>query len=284
VEASLTGKEGTALAKQIAALGKRGSLFGGTLAGNAALGVLLHVALPNDLRDTLGKGAEEAINKDLEKEKDPAKRAQLAELAKVVLPTLKAGELDVALSIHGPTASDHYGFLGGIKVKNGEALEQAARDGLKRLPEAEQAKIKLDAESAGEIKIHRIDTKGSLDEKGRKLLGDNPVYFAFRSDSVLAAAGEGALEILKQALAAKPEVAPILQAKASIVRLAPLLAMDAKLNGKEIAEKAFGEKGKNNDKLDLSVEGGKALKLRLVIDTQIAKFISVLDKEKKAKE
>jgi len=284
VEASLTGKEETALAKHIAALGKRESLFAGNLGGDVAFGGLLHVALPKDLGESFAKAAEEGITKGLAKEKDPAKRAQLAELAKAIMPTLKAGEIDFAFSAHGPTESGHYSIFTGLKVKDGAALEQAIRDAMKQLPEAQRTKIKMDAESAGEIKIHRIEMKGTIDEAGRKLVGDDPWYMAFRSDAIVGVNGKGGLEILKQALVAKPESAPIFQVKASASRIGPAVALDKNVDAKRIADKVFGANSPSNDKVEFSLDGGKSLTFRMAIDTKVMKFFMLVNKEKKAKE
>ena len=71
-----------------------------------------------------------------------------------------------------------------------------------KLPEADQGKIKIDAESSGDVKIHRIEAGKHLDKDAREKFGDSPLYFAFRNDAVLWSLGEDGLGLLKQALSA----------------------------------------------------------------------------------
>src|SRR5439155_25165965 len=145
---------------------------------------------------------ESEIAKGLSKEKDSAKRAEGEKVVKVLTPTLKAGELDVAASIRGPSAANHYGVVAGMKVKDGEAIEKTLREVVAKLPEADQGKIKIDAESSGDVKIHRIEAGKHLDKDAREKFGDSPLYFAFRNDAVLWSLGEDGLGLLKQALSA----------------------------------------------------------------------------------
>src|SRR5262249_665063 len=160
-------------------------------------------ALPKSLHKAFERVIDEGIQKELEKEKDAGKRAQAEALLKVISPTLKAGELDVGASLRGPTANNHYAFVAGIKVKDGDAMEQKLKDGLKRAPEADREKIKLDAESAGTLKIHRLDFQEHMDANARKIFGASPLYVLFRPDAVLVAGGEGSLELIKEASAVK---------------------------------------------------------------------------------
>jgi len=272
LEFSLSGKPDSKLAVSIADLGKAKSLFGGLIGKDSALNGLINVALPENVNKLLGPVIDEGIKKALEEEKDKAKREQAAKVFKALEPSLKAGELDVAFDLRGPSDKNLYTLVAGLKLKEGEAVEKLVRDLVKDLPEADRAKIKFDAEKAGSVKIHRIDVQKDLDEQLKQLFGDNPIYVAFRSDAVFVGAGEKGLSALKEALVAQPKAAPPFRLEASVARLVPLFAKDQKAILKA-AEEAFKEK--DSDKVRLVVEGGKALKLRLDAKAQIVKFIGL---------
>jgi citrate lyase gamma subunit len=281
-EFMVNGKPDSTLAANIASLGKRQSLFAGLHDEESAFTGLVHVALPKSLHKPLERVLDEAISKELEKEKDAAKRAQMAGILKAINPTLKAAELDAAVNLRGPTEDGHYAFVAAVKVKDGEAIEEKLREAVKDLPEAERAKIKLDDQSAGEHKIHRLNLQDSMDADSRKVLGSNPFYLTIRSDAVLVAGGQGGIDLLKEAAEAEAAAAPIIDVRVSAARIAPLVNKDAKLDISAIKEKAFGDAGK--DKIHFKVEGGKALRVNITVDAPVVKFFSLLDKEKKEKD
>ncbi len=283
VELTLNGKPDSSLAASIAALGQKESLFAGLAGEQSAVSGLFHAALPKSLHKAFERVVDEGIQKELDKEKDAAKRAQAEGLLKVITPTLKAGELDLGASLRGPTANNHYAFVAGIKVKDGEAIEQKLKDALKSAPEADREKIKLDADSVDGHKIHRLNVEQEMDADAKKVLGANPFFVLFRSDAVLVAGGEGGLELIKTASAVKAEAAPVLQVRVNAARLAPLIDKEGKVDAKKAKEKAFGETG-GKDKISFTVEGGKSLRLALSVDSAVLKFLSLVEKDKKDKE
>src|SRR5207245_10617463 len=96
----------------------------------------------------------------------------------------KAGELDVAADVRGPTKNKHYALVVALKLKDGQSLEKVLRDLREQVPPAEREKIKLDAETAGSVKVHRLDVQEQFDEHAKNLFGSNPIYIAFRSDAL----------------------------------------------------------------------------------------------------
>ncbi len=278
-ELSLTGKEESKLAATIAAFADTPSLFAGLFSSDSAMKMLIHGALPDSLRKTLESVIDEGIHSGLQKEKDPIKRGQAAKLFDALAPSVKAGEVDAAVNLRGPAANQHYTVVAGIKLKKGEDLEDTVRDLVGNLPEAERAKFKLDVDTAGEVKIHRVDLQKDFDAEARRHFGNNPVYFAIRSNALVVAAGEGGLSALKEALAAQPKTAPPLQIEMSVARLVALMGKEHNREPRRVAQEAFGDSAKNNDKLRITIEGGKALKVRLEMKSSVVKFISLVDKE-----
>jgi hypothetical protein len=284
VELSLSGKPNSELAAQIRAAGASQSSFAGLHSPSSAVEILLHGAIPENARQQLVKSVDDAFHSALDKEKDPNKRAVAEKLYAAILPTLKAGELDAAVDLRGPTKNKHYAALAALKLKDGQKLETVLRDLREDLPRPEREKIKLDVETVGSVKISRLDFQEQLDEPGKALFGANPFYVALRTDALFVAGGEGGLSLLKDALAVQPGVVPPFELDVFLSRLAPLMGQKQKADVNAIAQKAFGGTGKDNDKIHLIVEGGATAKLRITIQADVIKFFSLLDKANKGEE
>jgi len=280
----LTGREDTKLAGNIADLGKATSVFGGALGSDAAMSFLMHWALPDALRDSLSPVVDEAVKKALENEKDDTRRSQAEKFFKALDPTLKAGDVDVAFSLRGPSADKHYTLMAGVKLKDGAGVEKAVRDLVKSLPERDQEKVKFDAETADGVKIHRVDAHKSFDAKARQTLGDHPLYVAFKDDALVVGGGPDGLAALKEALTAAPKAGPQFQFTMALARAAELMAQDKQNTAAPAAaRKVFGGGGKGDDTISLVVEGGKELKVRFSAKALVVKFFAELDRQRKGK-
>jgi len=282
VDLSLTAKSQTKLASDIAELGQSKSLFAGTLGADSAINMLVNVGLPAELRKALDPVIEEGMKLALEKEKDDVKRAQAEKFLKAMTPTLKSGEIDGAFSLRGPNKEGKYALVLGARIKDGNDVEKAFRAIVKELKQEEQDKIKFDAAKVGSIGIIELDVKKDQNQSTRALFGENSIYMAFRNDAWFLAAGDGGLDVLKSALTSKPKEGPQFQFEASIKRLQPALERDNKEVAKFI-EAAFG-KGADNDKIRFSVEGGKALRMRFSVRTEVVKFFADMGRKEKAAE
>ena len=199
-ELSLSAKPNSQLAAQMSASGPSSSLFAGLRNPSSAVEIFLHGAIPENARQQFVKSADDAFHSAMEKEKDPSKRAVAEKLYAAIQPTLKAGELDAAAAVRGPTQNTHYAAVIALKLKDGQKLQAVLRDLREQLPESERGRIKLDAETAGSVKIDRLDFQDQFDEQAKALFGQNPFYVAFRSDAAFVAGGDGGLSLLKDAL------------------------------------------------------------------------------------
>jgi hypothetical protein len=276
VQASLAGKHDSKMAAAIAELGKVTSVAAGVVSKDAAMSIQLDAALPVKLREALGPVIEEAFQQVLEKEKDEAKRKLAEPLLKIIAPTAKMGELDAGASLLGPDSGGLYTFLVGVKIKDGKALDQAFKDGLKESPAKVQGALSIDFAKVGEVGIHKA-VPDKVDDHTRKLLGDNPVYFAFRDDALLVSGGAGGLEAIKGAVTAGPASGKILQLDVAAARIATHLA-DQHKEAPAIAKRVF--KG-GDDTIRVTLEGGAALKLSLNMKAQLVKFFAELGETKK---
>jgi hypothetical protein len=279
-EVTLAGKPGSKLATGIAELGRSKSLFGGLSGSDVATNLLIHGAMPDDLRKAFAPVIDEGIRMALEKERDEAKRAEAAKLLKALTPSLKSGELDLAFRLLGPDKDEHFTVVAAVKLTEGEAFDKAVRNLVKILPEADRAKISLDAETIGEVKVHRLNGQKDYDEKARKLFGESPAYVAIRDDALFLAAGPEGLTALKEVLATKPQPAPQIQLDVSVSGVILALAVDK--NNKQVQEAAkvvrqnFSGENKGNDKVHVNLQGGQALKLRLMMKADAVKLLALL--------
>jgi hypothetical protein len=259
-------------------------MFAGLHNASSAAEIFLHGAVPENARQQFVKSMDEAIHSGLENEKDPNKRALVEKLYNAIVPTLKAGELDAAVDLRGPTKDEHYAAIIALKLKDGQGLEKVLRDLREQVPPSERQKIKLDAQTIGSAKVHRLDIQEQFDKQAKKLFGSNPLFIAIRSDALFVAGGDGGLALLTEALSTKPGIVPPFSVDLSLARLAPLMGDNQKANMKAVAKKAFGGTGKDNDKIQFRAEGGKTAKLRLTVKAEVIKFFSLVDKANKGEE
>ncbi len=279
-EANLSGQAKSKLATKIADLGKAQSLFAAWPTGKDAVDLLVHVWLPENLRRALAPVVDEGLQKIVQGQTNAVQRGLAEKLIKALDPTFKAGELDLGVSVTGPSADQHYTAVAGVKLRDGQALEKFVHELVPVLPERDRQKIKLDVETAGNVKIHRLDAQGDFKPEARQVLGDNPIYFAIRSDAFLVGTGPDGLKALKGALTTQAKVGPLLQLDLAMARLAPALAATAKFHGDNTAaqylEKAGKEsfKGQGGDLVRLTVQGGKDLKIQYVVKAEALGFFS----------
>ncbi len=272
--ASVAGKSGSPLASSIRELGQVKSATASLLHPNAAFKSELNVRLPEKLRSLVGPALKDAEKQALAKAKNEDERALLKTLLDGIMPTLKAAELDTALDLQGPNEKGVYTIVGGIKIKDPGELEKSFRKTAGQFPK----QIQLDAEKANGIAIHRINPDEYLKPDARRTLGDNPLYIALHGDVLLLSGGEKGLGALKEALAATPTTGRVWGLQIALPRVAPMFEDPVQA---EIARKAVFGDNKESGRVRLSVEGGKALTLRFVLDAKVIDYLNRVSKAKK---
>jgi hypothetical protein len=283
-EANLAGKPGTKLAASINELSQAKSLFAGLPGPGTAASALVHAALPADIRQALQPVIDEAVSKILASQQDQTRREQADKFFKAFNPTLKAAELDLGLVVHGPGQDKHYTVVLGMKLTEGMGLDSALRELAKTLPEREAGLIKFNAETAGDVKIHRIDVQVAFNDAARQVLGENPFYVAIMNDRILFSAGPEGLKALKDALSAEAKAGPLFQVEMSVSHFGPLLGQIAAAHGnpdalayiQKAVQEASADGGKDGDTLHISVEGGKNIKARYVVKAPAVKFLGMM--------
>jgi hypothetical protein len=273
-EVRLAGQDKSDLKAEIADLAKLTSHFGAWPDAGHAVDLLLHLALPEKLKGALSAAINEGVQKGLKKEKDETKREQARKFFKAAGPTLKSGDLDLAVTLRGPDADSHYTLLAGLRLHDGKAIDSALQDLVGNLPKKERAKIHFNAETVAGFAVHRLDVEKHLDADAKRTLGEHPIYVAFGDDAVVLAGGPDALSALKDAAAAEPKPAPLFDLGISMSRFAPAMVKsqdpEAIREGKKIIKEAFTDSGR--DRVQLAISGGEALGLRFSMDAAVARF------------
>jgi hypothetical protein len=278
LEASLKGKSGTKLARQIAGLAEQKSQFAGQSA-DVAMSGLLHLVLPEKLSEALGKVIHEGIAEGLKKEKDESKRRLAEKALKAIEPALRSGELDAGFGFRGPDKDGRYTALFGFQVKNAtevaKVVTEAFQEAIKNAPAAEREKIKLNALQIDGTNVHRLDFQDKYDDKARKLFGANPLLVTFSDKAFLLAVGPEAEAALRQAIKATPSPAPVARLDLNYGRLAQAALLDEA--DRRLAKKILGsgEAGV----LNLTVQGGPSLRIRFDANLGLLQFFAEKNKD-----
>jgi hypothetical protein len=273
---TLTPKPGSKLADNIAELGKAPSVAASLIGDSSAGSAMLHLTLPASIRKALDPVIDLGSSKVLDHVPDNEHRGLVKMLLDGLTPTVKAGELDVGIGLAGPSAEGQYTVVLGGRVKEGAGIEKAIKSIVRKIPQA-QDHIKLDADKAGSVNIHKI-TPDDFDPKAKKMLGDDTIRLAVRDDALVLTVGVQSDRTIKTLTSAAPRAGNTLQVDVAVSRIAPLMA-DEQKNAPAAAKKAFPD-GKD-DTLRLTVGGGQAFSIRLSGKAQLIKFATILDEMNK---
>lgn len=266
VEISLSGKSGSTMAKNFASLGSRPSLPAGIVGANTVARGNIKFALTDELLKEYRKTVEDGLKEALKEAKGDQE-----ELAKGAIeafgPTLKAGELDAAVGLHGPDAKGRYQLVGALAVKDGKKIEDFVKDVVKKFgPFVENdVEFKLDVETVGDFNLHKVVIKKD-DEKMEKLFGTKNVWIA-TSDKCVAFSIEEDGAMLKKGLKAKPVPAAMFAGEMSVSKILPLTDLELKPDEiKALVKDAFGTGSPDGkDTIRFAVEGGDKLAMKITV-------------------
>jgi len=269
----VAGKDGSALAKNIAALGQVRGIAAALAGSDSVFGGQLNLSLPESvvkkLSPVVDEGFKQGLGKLPKEQQDVA-----APLAKAFAATAKAGTIDLGFDLRGPHKNGKYTAVLAMGLKDGDKVESAFRTAFDKVPEAEKKGSKLDVAKAEGVAIHQAENKHA-DANAKEFLGEGPVYFAFRKDGVFVALGEDALATMKTVLGTTPKAGKPLSVEMSLAGMAPLMAREQK-GAPDAAKKAFTEK--DSDKVRLTLDTSKAFELKLSVKTAVLKFGSLMEK------
>jgi hypothetical protein len=287
IELELLGTKGSQLAKDIRSIKENKSAAGGAVASvDAAFGLNLSLSLPADLKSQFPKVVDDAVAEALKQAPVPGEILTKAEpLIKALLPTVKAGELDLGASLVGPDKDDKYTLVGALKLVDGKKVEEVIKETAKKeLPPEASDLFKFDEDSLpGGAKVHRVAIADKLDENGKKVFGTSDLYLTFRDDLLIVAIGPNAKDALKKAVASKPADVGVFRAQVHMSRIAPLAGDNAQelAAARAAAEKVFGKGGGKADVLKVSIDGGDSLKIKITAQGKAIQFLAEVGAGKK---
>jgi hypothetical protein len=287
IELELLGAKGSQLAKDIRSIRENKSVAGGaTASADAAFSLNLSIGLPADMKSQFPKVVDDAVAEALKQAPVPGEILTKADpLIKALLPTVKAGELDLGASLVGPDKDDKYTLVGALKLVDGKKVEGVIKETAKKeLPPEASDLFKFDEDSLpGGAKVHRVAIADKLDENGKKVFGKSDLYLTFRDDLLIVAIGPNAKDALKKAVASKPADVGVFRAQVHMSRIAPLAGDNAQelAAAKAAAEKVFGKGGGKADVLKFSIDGGDSLKVRITAQGKAIQFLAEVGAGKK---
>ncbi|HEV3145219.1 MAG TPA: hypothetical protein VGZ47_15115 [Gemmataceae bacterium] len=260
VNIDLTAKPDSAFAKDLKKLSDARSVFAGLATAKAALSFAGHVVLPEELKKLVGPAVDDAIKQAIEQAQEENRNLAKAAL-ETLAPTLKSGEFDGGVAVFGPDKNGFHTVVAGIKLTEGKGIEDFGRSIIKIVPEKDKDKIQLDADSVGDVKIHKLAIRETADANAKRIFGSSDAYLAIRHDAAYLAYGPDALKEIKQLISASAGSIPLLQFDAALARVLPwdVKNKDVQKHVKEI----FGSEIEGKDAVHVRVEGGSSLKITL---------------------
>jgi len=221
LEVSITGAEGSQVAKAAARLTQTTSDFAGFLLPEATLAGHWSGQMPAqkaDLLVTVIEAVRKQAMRDIEKEDKSAEEIRVAkqlagDLFDLVAETAGSGRVDggMAVVLKSQTAT----LAAGTYIADGDRLDKITRQ-VARIAEAENPKVKelvkLDADRHQEIRFHTVTIPVPPDaddrEKVVSLVGESlEVVIGVGEDSAYLGAGRDALATLKRAIVASAKEA-----------------------------------------------------------------------------
>lgn len=277
----LSGQKNSDLAAMISDVGKGKSATGGILSEKFAGQGVIHVALPTQLKKPYLAAFEELKKMAMAQAKgidNPLAKKHLPKLIEAIAPSLKRGELDQALSFTGPGKDGTYTFVAATGLVGGKNVEATIKGAWSDIPadfkEQIENFIKLDDFKVGGVNVHKLDVGPFMPEDAQVVFGNNPIYFAFRDDAMILGMGEEGKKAITSAVKSEAVTAEPFRMEISMAQLATLMDQEQPGTSK-IAKRVF--KDSTEDRIRVTLKGGKSLELRFGMDAKLIKFFTELD-------
>ena len=278
-EVVIVPKTGTASAKYVSSLGGRMSLSAGIVAAKDAVArTAVKFALPTEARASFSKVVDSVLAQAVKDAGDEG-RVFAERVAKVLSPTLKAGELEMAAALLGPDAKGRHTLLAAMAVKDGKEIEKLAKDFAVFAGGA--ADITFDIEKIGDFNLHKV-VLNDVPEPFEAIFGTKTIWVAV-SDTHVAVSVEPEGAAIRAGLKAKPAPVPILSVEVSLAKLLPLVAKDLKPDEvKALLRDAFGSGGTNGkDTVTITITGGQQLTAKAKLKGKGVRLLAGADLFKK---
>ncbi|QJW95970.1 hypothetical protein [Frigoriglobus tundricola] len=269
VEATLTPKPETALAKELAALKPTGNRFGGLITADTAAG--FQTRLPFFFNDELKTATVKALEEGQKLVAKPGSWKETSdELFKGLIRTVKSGEADVVAGVRGPDKDGDFALAGAVAFAEPAALEKEFKSHFeKNAPPSEQDRMKWNAAKAGAVNIHTYKLpEQDVSDFGKPFGGNkSTLAFAFAPTGIFFVVGPDPVPVIKDALAVKPAAAPVLDV---VVNPARVIQFVEKAGGRaQDAEILLGKEDKLRSATSLRVTGGADVRVRYALNLRL---------------
>ena len=284
VEITVTPKNGSATAKELAARKPVPNRFGGLADWPDAAAVLL-VQQPSwnaEVRAALANTLKVVV-KDLGADFSKQIEAPIAAILGGLIPPAKSGALEFGAVLTAPDKTGFGGAAFAISHSDPAALLKALRDLVEKPPEEfgdsreDFAKaVALNAAKLGDLAIHTIALKAFLPDHAKKHFGEKALLaVAFDKDALYVAFGPGAVELLKRLPALKPGRSGAIDLRANAKKLADWPKADTE-DFRELVERTLGQSAELEPVVQLTVGGTGELKIRARLSLPLAHFFREL--------
>lgn len=278
LEATLSAASGSEMAKVIGRLSDRTGLAAGLPVGRNPLGTL---AVKVGLADAATKqfaGHVDALIREAKAHATDSQAVLLGMALDAVAPTLKAGDVDLALVVEGPDKSGHLSLVGALGLVSGAELEKLLKL-IGTFAPANEVTFTFDSEKVGSVRMHKaVVHQPKLEEA----FGTKNIWVGFADDRLLLGV-EPEGKAVRAAAKADPAPSAVLSAEVSVARVASLVEKElAPAALKELTDEVFDSTSSpGKDTMRLSLDGGDRLSLKLTMKGKAVKFLALLDQRKK---
>jgi hypothetical protein len=260
LESTVTARSATTLAKNISELGKNASFFQRSRNNDPALRLIAAFKLNKPLQDAFTDLLDSIYNG-----KDDASRMMRKKFS-----GFSDGDVDWIIEFNGPTPAGTFSLIRGHRLQDGAGLDQLVRKIFADAPE-----VTFDIKKNGMTSFHRGEfTKLTPVGLLTKITGKHPSHFITGRGVYLEMTGPESLEDLRTFLEAPRQIGPqfLFDTSAGRIFSSSAFAADEKLirDAKTVFVRGVP------DRVQLTIEGGSALKMRFTLNTSILKFVSVV--------
>ena len=263
LEATVTAKPNTDLAKQLERIAASPTRFGGLQSSDAAVAFTSSTPLSGSdvqqLRTLIKVGRENGAKEIANSAEIPTQKLRegvlesFNSLLDIADATVSKGQLDLGAAVFAHT--EGLELAAAAMVADGVKLEKTVKKIYSLIKEqhAEIPAIKFDFASYGGVNFHKVEIPlDGIDEDARKVFGDNvDLVLGFGKESALIGVGDDAVAVLKKVIdkssASNAPKLPPMQLK---VALSPIFKFAAKVNANDPQARLLAsaaEKSQGND-------------------------------------
>ncbi|MFO0936938.1 MAG: hypothetical protein U0798_10535 [Gemmataceae bacterium] len=273
----LTPKPRSALAASMERAGQKVSVTSGRMTGvSPILAATVNIALTDKWKDKLVPVVDDILN-EADSNVDPAFGEFLKKMLAGVEPTMKSGDIDLALMLSAQSEEGKQQLHGFIKTKKIIDLVEAYKDFAKILP-ASIIESKFETAKVNDLSIHSL-TFHENPEKLEHLFNSKTMYLGVRDD-LFSFGFEPEGKTLKTALAATPGSKSVASFEVAVARFMLMIAdnPDKKSRFEKKIKEIYGSSDtKNADTVKLDITSGDSVTIRLTTKGKTLRVFQAID-------